>query len=167
MSFYDKEIDEVLNSLKTKKEGLSAEKVLKRREEYGYNELLSKKKRSLFSIFIGQFKEFLVILLVAAMVISIILGLTGAEAGGATDAIIIGAILFINAGIGTFLEAKSEKSLEALMELSAPTATVRRNSKEYEVPARELVPGDILVLETGDKIPADVRLMSAINMKVY
>ncbi len=164
MSYYQQEIDDVLNSLYAKKLGLSEEEVLQRHEKYGYNEILSKKKRSLFSIFIGQFKDFLVILLVAAMVISIILDII--EGGGGTDAIIIGAILVINSGIGTFLEARSEKSLEALMELSAPTATVRRNNKEYEVPARELVPGDILVLETGDKIPADVRLMSAINMKV-
>ena len=166
MSYYDKEIGEVITSLKTTKEGLSEEEVLKRREEYGYNEILTGKKRSLFSILIGQFRDFLVILLVVAMVISIVLGLTGSEEGGLTDAIIIGAILFINAGIGTYLEAKSEKSLEALMELSAPTATVRRNNKDHEVPARELVPGDIIILETGDKIAADARLMSSINLKV-
>ncbi|NVM55672.1 MAG: cation-translocating P-type ATPase [Candidatus Helarchaeota archaeon] len=159
MSYYNQEIADVLTSLNTTKEGLSEDEVLKRREEFGYNEILTKKKRSVLSIFVGQFKDFLIILLIAAMVISIFLQ-------EFTDGAIIGGILIINALIGTYLEVRSEKSLEALMELSAPTAKVRRGNKEHEIPARELVPGDIIVLETGDKVAADARLLSAVNLKI-
>ncbi|HUY00065.1 MAG TPA: cation-translocating P-type ATPase [Candidatus Deferrimicrobium sp.] len=166
MSYYSEEIEDVFRVLKSSRQGLTEEEVLKRREEYGFNEILTAKKKSMFMIFFGQFKDFLVLLLLVAMIISIVLGIIGAEEGGITDAIIIGSILFINAGIGTYLEFKSEKSLEALKELSAPTAKIRRNNAEHETPAREVVPGDILVLETGDKIAADVRLINATNLKI-
>jgi Ca2+-transporting ATPase len=163
MSFYDKDVEEVLKTLDTRKDGLSNAEVEKRREEYGYNEILTKKKRSIFSIFFGQFKDFLIILLIAAMIISIVLGWQHKDF---TDAYVIGGILFLNAGIGTYLEYKSEKSLESLMQLAAPTAKVRRNKQEHEIPAREVLPGDILMLEVGDKVAADVRLMSSANLKI-
>ncbi|TFG05468.1 MAG: cation-translocating P-type ATPase [Promethearchaeota archaeon] len=166
MRSYSASIDEILKDLGTSKAGLSQEEVQSRLEKYGYNEILAQKRRSLLNIFIGQFKDFLIVLLIAAMVISIILSITGEEEAGYTDAIIIGAILFINAGIGTFLENKSEESLEALNKLSAPTSKVRRNGQEHEIPARELVPGDILILETGNKMAADARLISAVNLKI-
>ncbi len=159
MSYYDQEADEVLKRLKTSTDGLTESEILSRREQYGYNEILTKKKKSIFSIFIGQFKDFLILLLLVAMVISIVLG-------EFTDVYVIGGILFLNAGIGTYLEYKSEKSLEALMELSAPTAKVRRNEVEYEIPAREIVPGDIILLEVGDKVAADVRITKAVNIKI-
>ncbi|MHA1652123.1 MAG: cation-translocating P-type ATPase [Candidatus Helarchaeota archaeon] len=159
MNYYNQEISDVLKALNTTKDGLTEAEVLVRREKFGYNELITKKKRSLFSIFIGQFKDFLIILLLVAMVISIFLN-------EPTDAGVIGGILILNAGIGTYLEYKSEKSLEALMKLSAPTAKVRRGREEKQIPANELVPGDILILEIGDKVAADVRLINAINLKI-
>ncbi|MHA1265699.1 MAG: cation-translocating P-type ATPase [Candidatus Helarchaeota archaeon] len=159
MSYYNQEIEDVLRALKTSTDGLDEEEVLKRREKFGYNEILTKKKRSILTIFLNQFRDFLILLLIAAMVISIFLE-------EVTDAIVIGSILLLNALIGTYLEYKSEKSLEAISQLSAPTATIRRNKMVYEIYAREIVPGDILILETGDKIAADVRLISAVNLKV-
>jgi Ca2+-transporting ATPase len=159
MSYYSQEIEEVFKALNAPSNGLSTNEVLERREKFGYNEILTQKKKSIFIIFLGQFKDFLVILLLAALVISIFLG-------EITDAAVIGGILLINAFIGTYLEAKSEKSLKALTQLSAPTAKVRRNNEEHEIPAREVVPGDILILETGDKIAADVRLLKSVNLKV-
>ncbi|MFX1294562.1 MAG: cation-translocating P-type ATPase, partial [Promethearchaeota archaeon] len=90
----------------------------------------------------------------------------GFEESQFTDAYVIGGILILNAGIGTYLEYKSEKSLEALMTLSAPTAKVRRNNEEREIPAHELIPGDVLILEVGDKVPADVRISESVNLKI-
>jgi len=159
MSYYNQEIEEVTKALNATTNGLRTDEVLERREKFGYNEIITQKKRSIYTIFLGQFKDFLVILLLAALVISIILG-------EVTDAGVIGGILLINAFIGTYLEFKSEKSLEALTHLSAPTAKVRRNNEEHEIPAREVVPGDIVILETGDKIGADVRLLKAVNLKI-
>jgi len=159
MSYYNQEIEEVLSVVNGTKNGLGIDEVLKHREEFGYNEITTRKKHSIFTIFLKQFTDFLVILLLIAMVISIFLG-------EITDAGVIGGILVINAFIGTYLEVKSEKSLEALTELSAPTAKVRRDTEEHEIPARELVPGDIIILETGDKIGADARLINAVNLKV-
>lgn len=157
--YFNQEIDAVFTAFNTNPRGLTKDEILTRREKFGYNEIVRKPKQSIFSMFLSQFKDFLVILLLVALLISIFLR-------EITDAGVIGGILFINAGIGTYLEYKSEKSLEALMELSAPTATIRRDNEVSEIPARELVPGDILILEVGDKIAADIRLIAGINLKI-
>ncbi|MEM3631106.1 MAG: cation-translocating P-type ATPase, partial [Nitrososphaerota archaeon] len=126
---------------------------------YGPNEITKEKKRPLILAFIDQFKSFLIIILLIAVGISLLLG-------EILDAITILAIVIASAILGFFEEYRSEKALEMLKKLAAPVATVIRNEKEYVVKANEIVPGDIIVLKVGDKVPADARLLEAINLKV-
>jgi Ca2+-transporting ATPase len=139
--------------------GLTHEQVEQRRKQYGLNELEEQKGITVWEMFLGQFKEFLVILLIAAAVISLAIGET-------TDAIVILAVVLLNAVLGVIQEYKAEKSLAALKTLSAPTAKVVREGAVFEIPARELVPGDLVVLEAGDYIPADARLVEAASLAV-
>ncbi len=171
--FENKSIADSLNELSTNQEnGLSDEEVIKRREKYGANKLEEKKRKSAFLIFIGQFKDPMTIILFAAAIISIVVGIFSAQKEGRgitfedfADVIIIFGVIVLNATIGTVQETKAEKALEALKQLSSPTATVRRNGKLCEVKAEELVPGDIVVLEEGRSVPADLRLLKAFQMK--
>lgn len=132
--------------------GLSEKEAKKRLDQVGPNQLSEGEKSSLVALFIDQFKDFMVLVLLAATLIS---GLLGEY----TDAIAIIAIVFLNAGLGFFQEVRAEKSLQALKKLSAPTARVKRDGKWIKVDAEQLVPGDIVALESGDRIPADVRLI--------
>lgn len=143
--------------------GLSKEEVQKRQQEYGFNELKAKKKKSLFTKFLEQFKDFMIIVLIISAVISGIVGI--AEGEGITDTIIILIVIIVNAIIGVAQENKAEKSLEALQKLSSHAAKVIRDGKMTVVPSRELVPGDVVVLETGDYIPADLRIVEEFNLK--
>ena len=145
-------------------EGLSTEESASRRQTEGFNEFKKKKNTSLFVKFIRQFKSFMIIVLLAAAVIS---GFTGYIDGeGITDALIILVILIINALIGMFQENKAEKSLEALEKMSAPRCKVVRDGDIRIIASRELVTGDIVVVETGDSIPADLRLIETVNLKI-
>lgn len=133
-------------------------------EEFGYNEFQKKKKRSLLLKFLDQFKSFMILVLLAAAIIS---GITGYFQGeGFTDAIIILLIIIVNAVIGLVQENKAEQSLEALEKMSAPKCKVIRDGQLVVIESRNLVPGDIVVLETGDSIPADLRLIETINLKI-
>ena len=143
--------------------GLSKEQVEKNRQTYGMNELAAKKKKSLFVKFLEQFKDFMIIILIIAAIISGIVGYYEGE--GITDSIIILIVVIVNAIIGVAQESKAEKSLEALQKLSSHVAKVVRNGNVEVVPSKELVPGDIVVLDTGDYVPADLRLIEAINLK--
>ena len=143
--------------------GLTKEEVQKRQQEYGFNELKAKKKKSLFTKFLEQFKDFMIIVLIISAVISGIVGI--AEGEGITDTIIILIVIIVNAIIGVAQENKAEKSLEALQKLSSHAAKVIRDGKMTVVPSRELVPGDVVVLETGDYIPADLRIVEEFNLK--
>ena len=145
------------------KKGLSSEQVEKNRKIYGKNELETKKKKSLFVKFLEQFKDFMIIILIIAAVVSGIVGYYKDE--GITDSVIILIVVIVNAIIGVAQESKAEKSLEALQKLSSHVAKVIRNGNVEVVPSRELVPGDIVVLDTGDYVPADLRLIEAINLK--
>lgn len=157
-------IDEVEEQLKTDKEkGLTVEEVKKRREQYGQNALKAKKKKSLFQKFLEQFKDFSIIVLVIAAIVSGVVGV--AEGEGITDTIIIMIVVIVNAIIGVTQEAKAEKSLEALQKLTDHASKVIRNGEMTVVPAKELVPGDVVVLDTGDYIPADLRIIEAVNLK--
>ncbi|MHC1590876.1 MAG: cation-translocating P-type ATPase [Candidatus Helarchaeales archaeon] len=172
--FHSMPIEKVFQTLETSEKGLSTEEVLHRQEKYGFNELKEKEKRTLWDIFIGQFKDFLILLLIAAMIISFVIFLYEIfinhedllHATEWIDIMVIAAIILANAIIGTKQEYSSEKSLEALKKLAAPHAKVIRNGEQVEVWSRELVPGDILVLNTGDKISADIRLIEAVNLKI-
>ena len=162
--WYNKKIEEIEQKLETNKEkGITTEEVQKRKEKYGLNELKAKKKKSLLQKFIEQFKDFSIIILIIAAVVSGVVGVAQGE--GITDTIIILIVVIVNAIIGVSQEAKAEKSLEALQKLTDHATKVIRNGKLEVVPAKDLVPGDVVVLDTGDYIPADLRVVEAANLK--
>ena len=164
-NWFHMSIEETKQELKTDLEkGLSEEQVRQKVEEFGYNELKEQKKKSLFVKFLEQFKDFMIIVLIISAIVSGFVGV--AEGEGITDTVIILLVVIVNAVIGVIQENKAEKSLEALQKLSSHVAKVIRNGKLNIIPSRELVPGDIVVLETGDYIPADLRLIEAVNLKV-
>ena len=132
--------------------GLAEDEVKRRLEKYGYNELKKEEKISPFTLFINQFKNILIIILIIAIVLS-------ALVGEVVDAAIIAVIVVFCAVLGFIQEYRAERALEALKKMLSPTITALRGGKEEEVPSKELVPGDLLLLEAGDKIPADARLV--------
>jgi len=132
--------------------GLAEDEVKRRLEKYGYNELKKEEKISPFTLFVNQFKNILIIILIIAIVLS-------ALVGEVVDAAIIAVIVVFCAVLGFIQEYRAERALEALKKMLSPTITALRGGKEEEVPSKELVPGDILLLEAGDKIPADARLI--------
>ena len=163
-NWFQKDVEEVEKELQTNQEkGLTTEEVAKRREKYGLNELKSKKKKTLFQKFLDQFKDFSIIVLIIAAIVSGFVGV--AEGEGITDTIIILIVVVVNAIIGVTQESKAEKSLEALQKLTDHASKVIRNGEVTVIPAKELVPGDIVVLDTGDYIPADLRIIEAVNLK--
>ena len=164
MNWFNKGISQVEKELQTNiKEGLTEEQVKANYEKYGMNELKQKKKKSLFVKFLEQFKDFMIIVLIIAAIVSGAVGI--AEGEGITDTIIILIVVVLNAIIGVVQESKAEKSLEALQKLSAHASKVMRNGKVTVVQSRELVPGDIVVLDTGNYVPADLRIVESANLK--
>jgi Ca2+-transporting ATPase len=153
------EIEEAMKELDVRDTGLNQEEVEKRLKEYGANELKKEKGISPIKLFVEQFEDILIVILLVATGLSIYLG-------EMTDAIVIVAIVLAVAVLGFVEEFRSEKALEALKKMTAPTATVLRDSKEVKVRASEIVPGDIILLYAGDKVPADARLMETFNLKV-
>ena len=143
--------------------GLSAEQVEEKRSVYGTNEIVSKNKKSIAKMILEQFQDFMIIILIIAAVISGVVGQSNGE--GFTDSIIILVIVILNAVIGVIQELKAQKSLESLKNLSAPHSKVIRDGKLQDLESKYLVPGDIVVLETGDYVPADLRLIEAVNLK--
>lgn len=159
-------VDEVKKALNTNiYTGLSEKEILKRRKKYGFNKLAEKKKESLITRFIAQFKDFMIIILLLASLISALMSYID-KTNDYADSIIIVSIVVINAVIGVIQEAKAEKSLEALKKLSSPTSSVIRNSKNITINSTDLVPGDIIELEAGNFVPADCRLVDSFNLKV-
>ena len=162
---FQKKVTEVLNILNVdSKEGLAADEVIRRQKKYGLNELKGKKKKSFIMMFLEEFKSTMIIILLIAAVISGITSVIQDE--GLLESGIILAILIVNALIGAIQEKRAESSLEALRNMSSPLAKVVRNGGVTEVSSKELVPGDILVLETGDIVPADIRIINAVNLKI-
>ncbi|MCW4006058.1 MAG: cation-translocating P-type ATPase [Candidatus Bathyarchaeota archaeon] len=151
--------EEALEELQTKQEGLTAEEAKTRIAKYGPNELKKEKGTSPIKLFLSQFTDILMIILLIATGLSLWIGET-------IDALIIVAIVIASAVLGFTQEYRSEKAVEALKKMTAPTATVLRDGKETTVPAAELVPGDVILLYTGDKVPADARLLEAHNLKL-
>ena len=143
--------------------GLSSEQVEEKRSVYGTNEIVSKNKKSIAKMILEQFQDFMIIILIIAAVISGVVGQSNGE--GFTDSIIILVIVILNAVIGVIQELKAQKSLESLKNLSAPHSKVIRDGKVQDLESKYLVPGDIVVLETGDYVPADLRLIEAVNLK--
>lgn len=164
INWFNKTFKEVEKELETDLEkGLSKEKVEERQEKYGFNELQQIAKKSIIQKFLEQFKDFSIIVLIIAAIVSGIVGVLQGE--GITDTIIILIVVIVNAIIGVAQESKAEKSLEALQKLSDHASKVIRNENMEVVPSKELVPGDIVVLDTGDYIPADLRIIEAVNLK--
>jgi Ca2+-transporting ATPase len=151
-------VEEVFQTLQSGHSGLSQEEAKKRLEQFGPNELVKKERISPWMLFLEQFKSFLIIILLIAVVLSAFLG-------EVIDAILIAVIVIFACGLGFIQEYRAERAMEALKKMAAPTASVLRDGEEKEVPASELVPGDIILLRTGDRIPADARLIEAINLK--
>ena len=163
--WFNKEIQEVEEKLQTDAEkGLSQEEIARRQEKYGFNELKSQQKKTLVQRFLEQFKDFSIIILIIAAIVSGAVGIAQNE--GVTDTIIILIVVIVNAIIGVTQETKAEKSLEALRKLTDHASKVIRNGEITVVPAKELVPGDIVIIDTGDYVPADLRVIEAANLKV-
>lgn len=160
MNWFNRAITEVAQELKTDLcKGLDWQEAKQRLTKYGKNQLQAAAKISPWQIFLSQFLDFMVLVLIGAAIVS---GLLGEKA----DALTIVAIVVLNAFLGFIQEYRAEKSLEALKELTAPQANVIRNSKIQKIAAAEIVPGDLVVLESGDRVPADGRIIEAINLKV-
>ncbi len=151
--------EEAIGELKTSEKGLSSQEAQSRLATYGPNELKKEKGKSPFLLFFEQFKDVLMIILLIATGLSIAVGET-------VDAVIILAIVIASAALGFTQEYRSEKAVEALKRMTAPTAMVLRDGKESKVSASQLVPGDIILLYTGDKVPADSRILESFNFKV-
>ena len=163
-NWFNKTVTETLESLTTNaNEGLKSEEIEERRKKYGFNELKAKKKKTILVKFLEQFKDFMIIILIIAAIVSGVIGYLQNE--GITDSIIILIVVIINAIIGVAQESKAEKSLEALQKLSSHVAKVIRDGKLVVMPSKELVPGDIVIIETGDYVPADLRIIEATNLK--
>ena len=162
--WFSKSGEDVANFFETDMiKGLSSEQVEEKRSVYGTNEIVSKNKKSIAKMILEQFQDFMIIILIIAAVISGVVGQSNGE--GFTDSIIILVIVILNAVIGVIQELKAQKSLESLKNLSAPHSKVIRDGKLQDLESKYLVPGDIVVLETGDYVPADLRLIEAVNLK--
>ncbi|MCX8062063.1 MAG: cation-translocating P-type ATPase [Anaerolineales bacterium] len=159
-TWHQLDIEKTLAELKTDlKTGLSTTEAKKRQQEYGPNQLIERGMKSPWQILLDQFTEIMVVILIIAAVISVLLHET-------TDAIVILIIVILNAALGFSQEYRAEKAIAALKRLSAPKVKVRRDGHLHEIPARELVPGDIVQLDAGDAVAADCRLIEAINLRV-
>ncbi len=156
---YQMHQDELLKQMKAEPGGLSSQEAARRLEEYGENALEEQARKKGYQVFLEQFKDFLVIILIIAALISLI-------SGNVESTIVIIAVLILNAILGTVQYLKAEKSLAALKQLSSPHAKVLRDGKTTEVPSAEVVPGDILLLEAGDMTAADGRILNCYSLQV-
>ena len=139
--------------------GLSDKEAAERLAKYGPNELKGKPHATIWEMLLEQFKDFLVLILIGASIVS-------AFVGEVADSLVIIVIVVLNAALGVFQEAKAEKAMEALQKMAAPNSKVIRDGNIQTVPSRELVVGDIVLLEAGDYVPADVRILESMNLKV-
>lgn len=164
--WHTKNIKETAKELRTNiKTGLSEEDVKIRQEEFGKNKIEEGKKVSLLVKFLAQFKDFMIMILILAAGISALVSYFEGT-GDYFDSVIIIAIVIFNGIIGLIQENRAEKSIEALKKMSAPIAKVRRNGKVFTVNGEDIVPGDIVILETGCYVPADIRLINTYNLKI-
>ena len=158
MEFYNKSVKEVLENLGSSFKGLTKKEVELRISKYGLNELQENKENKIFNILIDQFKDFLVILLLVATVLSFILG-------DIIEAVAILVMIILSVALGFFQEYKAEKSLEKLKKITSRKAIVIRDGEEEKIDASELVPGDIVILEAGSIVPADLRVIKSSSLK--
>ena len=159
MRWHQKETKDILDDLQSSSKGLSSEEAQRRLLEYGPNELKEKEKRTLFMMFLDQFKDFMILILIGAAIISGIIG-------EPSDTIAIAVIVILNAVIGFIQEYRAEKAMAALKRMSALTATVIRGGIHAGIPASEIVRGDIVLLDSGSFVPADMRLVETAQLRV-
>ncbi|MDD4584983.1 MAG: HAD-IC family P-type ATPase, partial [Bacilli bacterium] len=159
---FNKSKEEVLTLLKSDEtKGLTKKEAEDRLSEYGNNELTSKKKVSLFVRFLLQFKDILVIVLLIAALISIVV-----DPSEWVDSLIILIVVIFNSILGVVQESRAEKSLEALKKMSSPLCKVLRDGSTFQIETKDLVPGDIIMVDAGDYVPADSRIIDSYNLKV-
>jgi Ca2+-transporting ATPase len=151
--------DETYVQLHSQPGGLSNAEAVSRLQQYGANELQAAHRISPWEILLEQFKNVLILILLGATTISLFLG-------HGVESIVIAVIVLFAVGLGFLQEYRAERAIEALRKMAAPTATVLRDEVEIKIPARELVPGDVILLRTGDRVPADARLLESVNMQV-
>ena len=164
MKFYSLDIEETLKKLNSNKNGLSNEEVQKRLKKDGKNKIIEKKKESYFSKFLNEFKDLMIIILILSAIVSFILSILNNESF--IDSLIILAIVILNAILGFIQELKADKAIESLKKMQITTIKVKRNNKICVVNSENIVKGDILVLEAGDTIPADARIIWEASLKV-
>ena len=157
--FFSMPYEEVLKEFNVSQKGLSENQVNANKEKFGLNQLTEKKKQTVFEVFISQFKDLLVIILIVAALISL-------ATGNHESTFVIFAVIILNAILGTAQHFKAEQSLDSLKALSSPSAKVYRNGKKVEIPSKEIVPGDILILEAGDMVSADGRIIENFSLQV-
>ena len=160
MDYYNYSVNKTLDEFKTSEKGLSQQDAEQRLEKYGLNEIKEEKKISVFQMFFSQFKSSLIIILLAAIILTLIIG-------EYADSALITIIVIVNALLGFAQEYKAEKSIEALKKLASLKATVIRDGKKERILAKDLVLGDIIRLEEGEKIPADARLIEVISLETH
>lgn len=158
-TFFNRSVEEVLREQESYSGGLSNAQAADRLKKYGPNALVEGKKKSVLQVFLEQFKDLLVVILIVAAIISML-------SGQGESTIVIFAVLILNAILGTVQYFKAEKSLESLKAMSSPTAKVLRGGAKVEVPSKEVVPGDIVFLEAGDLVVADGRVIENFSLKV-
>jgi len=156
---YDQETGSVFEALGSSEAGLSSEEAVKRLLEFGNNELEEEEQISVLKLFFVQFKSILILILIAAALVSAVLG-------ELVDAVVIMFTVFLAGVLGFFQEYRAEKAIELLKSLTAPEALVIRDGHDQKIPSRDLVPGDLILLQAGDRIPADARLVEAFNLRV-
>ncbi|MEK7880959.1 MAG: HAD-IC family P-type ATPase, partial [Deltaproteobacteria bacterium] len=159
MSWFLLEIDEVFKTLSSSPEGIAGVEAERRLAEYGPNKLEEGKKKTPLMMFLGQFTDFMIIVLISAAAVSGIIG-------DVTDTLVILLIVVLNAIIGFVQEYRAEKAIEALKSMTAPTAAVKRDGAVMTVRAEEIVPGDAVLLDAGRIVPADLRLFESANLKI-
>ena len=164
VKYYTDPVEEVLSEVKSTESGLSSEEAKKRRDEVGANKLRQAKGKSLAARFLEQLADPMILILLAAAAVSGVLGYVEGE--GYTDVIIILSVVLLNAILGVYQESKAEKAIEALQQMSAATCKVLRDGMLTVLPSEELVPGDVVLLEAGDAVPADGRLLQAASLKI-
>ncbi len=164
--FHSKSIDETLNEMKSGQDGLSESDAAARLAEFGENKLEEPKKKGLIYRFFMQFKNVMVIVLLAAAIVMTAVAIYSGDSQEFIDVGIIIAIVVINAVIGVVQESKAEHALEALKKMSQPFAKVRRNGEIMKIETYKIVPGDLIILEAGDVVPADMRLIKAASLKI-
>lgn len=152
-------VDESYKELESQADGLAHTEVVERTLKYGPNELQASRRISPWEILAEQFKNVLILILLGATTISLFLG-------HGVESIVIAVIVLFAVVLGFIQEYRAERALEALKQMAAPTATVLRDGREVKIPSRDLVPGDVIIVHTGDRIPADARLLEAVNLQV-